>query len=109
MRWAVLLTGAMLVPAPALAACKVQKILELPVTMAGRRPMVTAQLGGRDVRFILDSGAFYSTISRANATEFGLSVQSLPPYFRLPSEDAELTRVFIARPIMKDFLRLLSC
>lgn len=83
MRWAVLLTGAMLIPAPALAACKVAKMLELPVTMAGRRPMVTAQLGGRDVRFILDSGAFYSTISRANAAEFGLTVQALPPYFRL--------------------------
>ncbi|KQS51304.1 MULTISPECIES: aspartyl protease family protein [unclassified Sphingomonas] len=73
----------LLAPAPASAACQIGKMLELPVTMAGRRPMVTAQFGGRDARMILDSGAFYSMIARATATEFGLKVDSLPGNFRL--------------------------
>lgn len=75
---------AVLLPAPAAAAgCQVGKMLELPITMTGQRPMVTARFGDRPARFILDSGAFYSTISRATAAEFGLKVQALPPYFRL--------------------------
>ncbi|KQN92574.1 hypothetical protein ASE95_07695 [Sphingomonas sp. Leaf231] len=68
---------------PAWAACQVAKMLELPVTMSGRRPMVTARFGDRDARFILDSGAFYSTLSRASAAEHGLNVKPLHPSFRL--------------------------
>jgi len=80
----VLLSGALLMPAAALAAdCKVGKIVELPVTLVGRRAMVDAKFGSHDARFIVDSGAFYSTLSRASATEFGLSPQPMPPSFRL--------------------------
>jgi len=61
--------------------CKVQQIAELPVTMVGRRPMIAAKFGDKDARFIVDSGAFYSTISKANAAEYGLTVQSLPQWF----------------------------
>ena len=53
--------------APAIAACKVAKIAELPVTLLGRRAMVDARFGTHDTRFIVDSGAFYSTLSRASA------------------------------------------
>jgi tetratricopeptide (TPR) repeat protein/predicted aspartyl protease len=60
-------------------ACKVAKFLDIPVTMDGRRPMVTAQIGGRDAHFILDSGAFFSTIASANAAEFGLTVAEVAP------------------------------
>ncbi|MEG3165995.1 aspartyl protease family protein [Sphingomonas sp. PB2P19] len=77
------LAAALSAPSPAFAACQVTKILDLPVVMAGRRPMVTAQFGGRDARFIVDSGAFFSTIARASAAEFGLKVESLPAQFRL--------------------------
>jgi tetratricopeptide (TPR) repeat protein len=51
--------------------------------MAGRSPIVDARFGDRTARFILDSGAFYSTISRASAAEFGLKVSAAPPWFRL--------------------------
>lgn len=85
---------------PAVAACKVARVLELPVTVAGRRPMVTAQLGGRDLRFIVDSGAFYSTISRANAAEFGLKVSSLPPTFRVSGVGGSST---VGEAIVRDF------
>lgn len=68
---------------PALAACKVGKIAELPVTLIGRRAMVQAKFGDRPTQFILDSGAFYSTISRATAAEFRLENTALPPWFRV--------------------------
>jgi tetratricopeptide (TPR) repeat protein/predicted aspartyl protease len=78
-----LITAALFTPASAVAKCQVAKMLELPVTMTGRRPIVTVQFGGHNARLILDSGAFYSTISRATAAEFGLKVQALPSNFRL--------------------------
>ena len=88
---AALLLAPVLMPMPAAAACKVQKLLELPVTMVARRPMVTAQLRGQDMRFILDSGAFYSTISRATAVEFGLRVSPMPPQFRIKGVGGDAT------------------
>jgi predicted aspartyl protease/regulator of sirC expression with transglutaminase-like and TPR domain len=100
MTGALLAAAVLLAPEPAVAACKVARMLELPVTVTGRRPMVTAQLGGRDLRFILDSGAFYSTISRANAAEFGLTVSSLPPTFRVSGVGGSST---VGEAIVRDF------
>ena len=70
--WLILAVAA-LVPGAARAECQLSKYFELPVTMVGNRPIVTAQINGRDARFILDSGAFYSTIAEANAREYGLA------------------------------------
>ena len=42
-----------LAPVAARAECQVSKMLELPVTMAGRRPTVQGRVGTRDVSFIL--------------------------------------------------------
>ena len=70
--------------APAAAApCQVGRILELPVTMQGLRPIVAASINGRDAPFILDSGAFYSTISPGVAKALDLSLDNLPPGFEL--------------------------
>lgn len=60
-------------------ACRLSRFLDIPVTMEGRRPMVAAKIGGREARFILDSGAFFSTIANANAAEFGLAVTDVAP------------------------------
>lgn len=83
--------GAALLATPALAAskCQVFKLAELPVTMEGRSPIVTAQINGRQARFILDSGAFYSTISEGDAKEFGLPVSDLGPNVRLKGVGGE--------------------
>lgn len=51
----------------AAAPCKYGKIAELPVTMRGLVPMVPARINGVDAQFILDSGAFYSTLVEAAA------------------------------------------
>jgi tetratricopeptide (TPR) repeat protein len=77
------LLGAMAAPMPPASKCQMGKIADFPITMAGRQPMVDARFGDKAARFILDSGAFYSTISRASAAEFGLKVSPAPAWFRL--------------------------
>lgn len=62
----------------ALAGCTVGKIGELPVTMVDMQPMTDAKINGQDVRFVVDSGAFYSVISPGRATELGLKPEGLP-------------------------------
>lgn len=75
--------GALAAPMPPVSKCQVAKMAEFPITMAGRRPMVDARFGDKPARFILDSGAFFSTVSRASAAEYGLKVAAAPEWFRL--------------------------
>lgn len=73
-------------PSPqALAAevCTLGRVAEIPITMAGTRPLLTAGINGQDARFILDSGAFYSMISTATADQFNLKLKAAPYGFRL--------------------------
>jgi tetratricopeptide (TPR) repeat protein/predicted aspartyl protease len=63
------------------AECKIGKIAELPVTMDGLRPMITAQINGVDAQFIADSGAFYSMLSPASAAE--LKLRMLPSHIEI--------------------------
>lgn len=63
------------------AVCQL-KLAELKVTMAGLRPLVPVKVDGVDAMFLVDTGAFYSTISAANAARFGLRASSLPGEMR---------------------------
>lgn len=74
---------AALIPSAAQAECQITKFLEIPVTMRGDRAIVSAKINGQDAQFILDSGAFFSTLSRASAAAYGLKLEPLPPNFRL--------------------------
>ncbi len=74
---------------PALADCKLQVLSELPVTMIGFRPIVTAQINGKDAKFVADSGAFFSTITRANAEAYGLNLRPAPFGFVLQGVTGE--------------------
>ncbi len=60
------------------ARCSLGKIAELPVTMSGAMPMVSAKVNGTDVRFVADSGSFYSLIWPNEASELHLRVDKLP-------------------------------
>jgi tetratricopeptide (TPR) repeat protein/predicted aspartyl protease len=62
----------------AAAKCKLSRVVELPITMSGTRPTLTAQINGADARFVLDSGAFYSMISSATAAQFQLRLRPGP-------------------------------
>ncbi len=60
------------------AECKLQKFVDLPVTMSGTRPMVSAKIDGHDVTFMADSGAFFSTLSPGVASELKLRLEAAP-------------------------------
>jgi len=61
------------------AACTLAKVAEVPVTMEGLRPTVTGKINGREAKFVLDTGAFFSSMTRASATAYGLKIG--PPPF----------------------------
>jgi tetratricopeptide (TPR) repeat protein/predicted aspartyl protease len=61
-----------------LAACKIGRLAELPVTMTGLRPLVSAKINGADALFLADSGAFFSMITPAAAAEFKLKLGPAP-------------------------------
>jgi tetratricopeptide (TPR) repeat protein/predicted aspartyl protease len=65
-------------PMAAFAACKLGKMAELPVTMSNLQPLITAQINGQDARFIADSGAFFSMMSEASASQFKLKLSPAP-------------------------------
>lgn len=54
--WAVVAVLGTALAGPAVAACKVGRLAELPVTMLGLEPTVPARINGREVRFLADSG-----------------------------------------------------
>jgi gag-polyprotein putative aspartyl protease len=60
------------------AACKLGKMAEFPITMTGMQPLTTAQINGRDVEFTIDSGAFFSMLSSASASELDLKTHFAP-------------------------------
>jgi tetratricopeptide (TPR) repeat protein/predicted aspartyl protease len=62
-------------PTAAIAACHIGKLAELPVTMTGLRPLVSAKINGADALFLADSGAFFSLLTPASAAQFKLSLE----------------------------------
>ena len=89
------------IPAAGEAACKVDRLAELPVTMtSGYKPMVSAKIDGMDAQFIADSGAFYSLISPGVAAAAGLHTYAAPHNFRLSGIGGE-TNASVAK--VKEF------
>jgi tetratricopeptide (TPR) repeat protein len=82
------------------AACKFETRINLPVTMAGLRPMVSAKINGRDANFIADSGAFFSLISPSVASASGLRLTLAPEGVRLKGVGGEAS---LATTTVKDF------
>ncbi len=64
--------------AQAQGKCQLGKVADLPITMTGLRPLITAQANGKDARFLLDSGAFYSLMSTAEAADLNLKLSVSP-------------------------------
>jgi tetratricopeptide (TPR) repeat protein/predicted aspartyl protease len=67
---------------PSFAACK-REAIDLPVTISGTRALVTAKFNGVEVHLIVDSGAWFSTISAATAAQFKLKLRPAPFGLRL--------------------------
>ncbi len=75
--------GCLTASAAARAECTLNRLAELQVRMVGLRPLVAAKINGTDAMFLVDSGAFFSIITSANAARFGLHTSALPGWFRL--------------------------
>lgn len=64
--------------AVAAGRCQLQQIGVLPVDMLQGSALVSAKINGIKARFVLDSGSFYSSISRDAATQYRLPLTSVP-------------------------------
>jgi tetratricopeptide (TPR) repeat protein len=64
--------------AQAAERCTLGKVAELPIAMAGTRPVITAKINNQEARFVLDSGAFFSMMSAATAAQFNLKLKRAP-------------------------------
>jgi tetratricopeptide (TPR) repeat protein len=64
---------------PAFAACQFQKIAEVPVTMEGLQPTLVAQLNGKDGKFLIDTGAFFSGVTADTVARYGMK-KSIAPF-----------------------------
>ncbi|THD56436.1 aspartyl protease family protein [Phenylobacterium sp.] len=64
--------------AQAAEACKFVKLVDLPVTMEGLRPLISTKINGKDALFLVDSGAFYSMLAADAPPKFGLKTTAAP-------------------------------
>jgi tetratricopeptide (TPR) repeat protein/predicted aspartyl protease len=82
---------------PAVAACQLRTIAELPVTMSGLRPIVPVRINGKNALLIADSGAFFSMLTPASTARLGLRVDSAPMWLRVKGVNGQaevgMTRV----------------
>ena len=97
-RWLWLGACALLVcGGPSRAECTLAKYGTLSVEMIGERPTTLVKVNGAVTRFAIDTGAFFSFMSRANADALGLKVFPAPFGFRMGgiggSAVAEVTRI----------------
>ena len=63
---------------PARSACEAERFVELPVAMAGRRPVIRAKVNGVEQLFLADSGAILSMISPAAAARLDMELRPAP-------------------------------
>jgi tetratricopeptide (TPR) repeat protein len=63
--------------------CQLKDYGTLPVEMVGGQATTMVKINGADTRFVLDTGAFFNTMSRANAMSLGLNLRPAPFGFRI--------------------------
>jgi tetratricopeptide (TPR) repeat protein/predicted aspartyl protease len=75
---------------PAWADCKLNQIMEMPVTMVGSRPTVTLLVNGQPARFLVDSGSWASVIDSTAAKALGLKLAKTDTKSRGVGGDVDL-------------------
>ena len=77
--------------------CQLLKYGTLPVEMLDGRATTMVKINGSDTRFVLDTGASFNFMSRANALSLGLRLQPAPFGYRMSgvggSVGVDFTRV----------------
>ena len=76
--FALALAAATLQPATSSAACKLNRLAELPVTMHDLTPIVSVKIDGKDARLIADTGDFYNLLTPQSARRLGLKLGPAP-------------------------------
>jgi len=64
-------------------SCKLESYGTLPVEMIGARATTMVKINGTETRFILDTGAFFNTMSKASANSLNLSTRFAPVGYRI--------------------------
>jgi tetratricopeptide (TPR) repeat protein/predicted aspartyl protease len=70
-------------PVAAATSCQLAKVADLPVTMDGLRPIVTATINGKEARFLIDTGSFYSVLAQDAVEKYGLKTYPAPSTFSI--------------------------
>jgi predicted aspartyl protease len=103
------LGAALVLQGPAQAACTVDTLLELPVTLSGGRPLVSAKIDGAAVTLMADSGATFSSLDRATADMLKLRRDRAPWNLRIQGvggetnpEIAHVKALALANVVLKD-------
>lgn len=63
--------------------CHLSTVASLPIQVENMRVKASVEINDHKTDLILDSGAFFSIMSKAEAVELGLKLAPLPPYFRM--------------------------
>jgi len=58
--------------------CQIVRAPDIPVIMSGLRPLVRAQINGEDALLVVDSGAFFNTLTPAAVQQFQLPSVPFP-------------------------------
>lgn len=58
-----------------------ERLAQIPVTMRDSQPLVAATINGTEVKFVIDSGAFFSALSPASAEALNLPMELAPADF----------------------------
>jgi tetratricopeptide (TPR) repeat protein len=87
---AVLLSALAAAPQVGHAACTIG-LHDLPVTIQENRALIDAKIDGHPTRFIVDSGAFFSTITPGVAAEFKVHQEPVRPGFYMTGLGGDVT------------------
>jgi tetratricopeptide (TPR) repeat protein/predicted aspartyl protease len=88
------LFAALITSSSANAACKLGKLVEFKVTMEGTQPQTDIGINGHSLPFIIDSGAFFSSMSLGTAQQLGLPLTYTP--LKMLGIGGETGTVFVA-------------
>jgi predicted aspartyl protease len=72
------------------AACEVRYFAALPVSLSPEGPITSAMINGHPVKLFVNSGAFYSFMSRETAQSINLPVKSIPTGFRFSAGKGDI-------------------
>jgi len=97
--WALALLALSASPAAAAAAgaCQFAKVGELPVTMVGTEPLVSAKINGKDALFLIDTGGFYSVLADSAIDTYGLKTTKAPSTFGIVGVSGVVSTAKIAK------------